>query len=65
MCVKVDGREVFLRMVNNAHCKGGWMDLNVDLTPYAGESSEVALEHHANNWAYESGFWSQIAIKSQ
>ena len=65
LVVKVDGREVFLKMVNNALCKGGWADLNVDLTPYAGERIEVALEHHANNWAWESGFWSQIAIKSQ
>jgi len=66
LVVKVNGREVFLRLVSKKICtEDGWATLKVDLSPYAGESIKLAMEHHANNWAWESGFWSQIAIESK
>ena len=65
LVVKVNGKEEFLKLVSKKICtEDGWATLKVDLSPYAGESIKLAMEHHANNWAWESGFWSQIAINS-
>ena len=65
LVVKVDDKEVFQKMISKKVCKDGWATVNVDLSTYAGKSIKLAMEHQANNWAWESAFWSEIAINSK
>jgi hypothetical protein len=43
----------------------GWMDVEVDLSNYAGSVAELQLLNKANGWAWEAGYWAKIAIASK
>ena len=41
---------------------GGWKELTIDLTPFAGKEVEIRLENGANGWSYEFGYWGKVEI---
>jgi len=41
----------------------GWVDLDVDLTPFAGETVTLSLENHPSGWSNEFGYWHNIRIE--
>ncbi|MBM3838735.1 MAG: dehydrogenase [Verrucomicrobia bacterium] len=41
-----------------------WKQIQVDLSPYAGQRTLVRLENCANDWAWEFGYWGKIELKS-
>ena len=43
----------------------GWLDVEVDLSGNAGKKIKLELINHANDWNYESAFWSKIKIVSK
>ena len=45
--------------------KDEWLELAVDLTPYAGKSIKLALENYPNNWMNEWAYWNQVSIVSE
>jgi hypothetical protein len=42
-----------------------WLELEYDLSKYAGEPTELSIENGANDWKNEFGFWSYIKIFSE
>ncbi len=42
-----------------------WLDLDVDLSQYAGKQVQVAIENKANNWSNEWAYWNYIKIVSE
>ena len=42
-----------------------WLDLDVDLSQYAGKQVQVSIENKANNWSNEWAYWNSIKIKSE
>jgi putative membrane-bound dehydrogenase-like protein len=42
-----------------------WLDLDVDLSQYAGKKIDVTIENKANNWSNEWAYWNQIEISSE
>jgi hypothetical protein len=34
------------------------------LAAFAGKQVELRLENHANDWAYEFGYWSDIQLRT-
>lgn len=42
----------------------GWLEVNFDLTPFAGNSVTIDLENKANGWASEAGYWGAIEISN-
>ncbi len=43
---------------------GRWKPVTVDLKEFAGTTARVRLENAANGWAFEFGYWSDIAIQT-
>jgi len=42
--------------------KDGWLAVNFDLTPFAGDNVFVELENKATDWQWEAGYWAEVAI---
>jgi len=39
-----------------------WLDLSVDLSPFAGQRVNVSIENRANNWHNEWAYWNRVEI---
>jgi putative membrane-bound dehydrogenase-like protein len=65
LVVKADGKELFKKLVGAKTAKDGWMEADIDLTPYAGKSPKIELLNQPNNWAWEAAYWAEITIKSE
>lgn len=59
--VMVDGKELKEQTIDNQ--KPRWKDIEVDLTPYAGQEVTVKLEAHPNGWAWEFAYWQGITLE--
>jgi hypothetical protein len=62
LLVKVDGEELLKKSVGAETAPTGWMDVVVDLTPYAGRSVKLELWNQASGWSGELGYWQGISI---
>lgn len=60
--ITVNGKSIDEQVVRAETCKDGWLDHDVDLSQFAGQTIDLTLEHHANDWAYEYGFWSHAYL---
>ena len=58
--VVINGKTLHQETVT--HDDPRWKIVSVDLSDYAGKTVEARLEHHANNWAWEFGYWSDIKV---
>jgi putative membrane-bound dehydrogenase-like protein len=45
--------------------KDEWVNLEINLTPYAGQRVDLTLEAHANNWANEWAYWGSVSVLSE
>lgn len=45
--------------------KQEWLDIVVDLTPFAGQTIPLTLENRANNWQNEWAYWNRVEVVSQ
>ena len=65
LIVKGDGNELLRKTVGKETAPNGWMDVTVDLTPLAGKIIYVELLNQPTGWAWEAGYWANIAIESE
>lgn len=42
-----------------------WLDMSVDLTPFAGETIKLRIENYPNNWANEWAYWNKVEVVTQ
>ncbi len=59
--VVIDGKEVKRQTIG--HDGERWKVVEIDLAPWAGKKVPVSLENHANGWAWEFGYWSDIKVE--
>nr|MBC8291066.1 hypothetical protein [Planctomycetota bacterium] len=60
--VKVGAEQLHSSMVNADTTKDGWVEVEVDLSKFAGKNIVVEVHNHPNNWRYEHACWSRLAI---
>jgi len=60
--VKADQDILAKQLVSYETVKDEWLNLEVDLTPYAGKTIELNVENVANDWKNEFGYWGSIEI---
>jgi len=66
LIVKADGKELLKKLVSkDTATKDGWLEADVDLSPYAGKSVSLELVNQPNGWSWEGGYWAEIAVKSE
>ena len=53
------------RIISYANVSDEWLELEYDLTKYAGQHAELSIENGANDWKNEFGYWSYIKIVSE
>jgi hypothetical protein len=63
--VRVDGQVVKEQTVGPETAPDGWLDVNVDLSPYAGKTALVELVNQPTGWAWEAAYWAQVAVESE
>lgn len=56
------GSRIFETVVGSEKAKDGWMNVDVDLSEYAGSTLGLMLSNEANGWAYEAAYWAKIEI---
>jgi hypothetical protein len=61
--VLADGKELHKQVIGPPG--SGWRRVTVDLTTLAGRKAALRLEHVANDWYYEAGFWADLELKSE
>ena len=52
------------QIVSYETVKKEWLDLEIDLTKFAGKHVDLELENRANDWAWEFGFWGKVEVVS-
>jgi len=63
LIVKADGKQLYKKIIGKDSVgKDGWLDIEVDLSEFAGRKIKLELINHANDWNHESAFWSEIRL---
>ncbi len=63
--ILADKKLLHSQIVSYETVKTEWLDLEIDLTAYAGKSIDLILENRANDWRNEFGYWGSIKIVSE
>lgn len=53
------------QIVSYKTVKTEWLDLEIDLSKFAGKSINLILENRANDWKNEFGYWGSIKIVTE
>jgi hypothetical protein len=56
---------IFETVVGSEKAKDGWMNVDVELSEYAGSTLGLMLSNEANGWEYEAAYWARIEIVTQ
>ncbi len=62
--VRVGRETLFKQIVGSQTVKGEWLELDVDLSKFAGQHIELTIENGANDWRNEFGYWGSIEVVS-
>jgi putative membrane-bound dehydrogenase-like protein len=60
--VLANGKVLHDQIVSYKTVKSEWLELEIDLSDFAGKTVNLALENHANDWSWEFGFWHSVRI---
>lgn len=61
--VKADGKVLAEQTVGKETAQEGWLDVEVDLSAYAGQTVTLELVNQPTGWAWEAAYWAEIAIE--
>jgi len=65
LIVKADGKVLLEQPVGKETAEDGWAAVSVDLSAYAGRQVKLELVNQPSGWAWEAGYWAQIALASE
>ena len=65
LIVKADGKTLLRKPISNETARGGWLELEVDLSGYAGKSVKLELINQPTDWRFEAGHWAEIELLHQ
>ena len=62
LMIKASGMMLLETDIGKDTSKDGWVELDVDLSRYAGSKTKCSLFNLANGWSDEAGYWASIAV---
>jgi len=65
LVVRGDGQELLRRTIGESTTTDGWLDINVDLSRYAGKDVWLELHNQPTGWSWEAAYWAKIAVESE
>ena len=65
LIVRANGKQLFDGVISEQTTEKNWSDLEIDLTPYAGQTVRLELDNHPNDWSFEFGYWGNVEIVTE
>lgn len=65
LVVRADGKELHRQVVGKETAPDGWLTVNVDLTPLAGQTVALEVLNQPNGWSWEAGYWGKLAVENE
>jgi hypothetical protein len=65
LIVKADGEKLYDGVIGPKTTKNGWLDLEIDLSAFAGKKVALELLNSPNQWSYEFGYWGRVEIVTE
>jgi len=65
LVVRADMRELLRKTVGKGTATGGWLEVSVDLSEYAGKTILIELYNQPTGWQWEAGYWAGIHLESR
>jgi putative heme-binding domain-containing protein len=65
LIVKANGKSIHDALVSPTTTHGGWAEVKIDLSAFAGRKVELELLNQPNGWSWEFGYWGRVEIISQ
>jgi len=65
LIARADGKEIFKKSVGKDTAEKGWMNVDVDLSDFAGNTIALELVNQPSGWTFEAAYWAKIAIESE
>lgn len=62
LIVKLNGEEVVNRPVSEATVTDGWLTVDIDLAPYAGQTVKAEILNAPTGWFCEAAYWGEISL---
>ena len=62
LIVKANEKEILSKIVGKETARDGWLELDVDLSDYAGKEILLELVNQPNGWAFEAAYWAKIEL---
>lgn len=62
LVVRINGHEVCNTPVSADTVTDGWLTIDVDLAPYAGQTAKVEVVNQPTGWFCEAAYWAEIAL---
>ncbi|MBS0262840.1 MAG: c-type cytochrome [Planctomycetes bacterium] len=63
LLVKANGEKLYDGLVSAKTTQNGWLDLEIDLSKFAGQKTKIELHNFPNNWSWEFGYWGKVEIQ--
>jgi hypothetical protein len=65
LIVKADDRELLKKTISKETTNNQWIDVDVDLSEFAGKVVKLSLLNQPTQWFCEAGYWARISIVSE
>jgi len=65
LIVRIDTKDILTKVIGPATSKDGWVELEIDLSAYAGKSFLIELVNQPSGKGVEVGYWAEIAVRDQ
>jgi hypothetical protein len=65
LIVAAGGKEIMRKEVSEETAANGWMQVEVDLSDFAGKEVKLTLTNQPTGWSSEAGYWAEISLESQ
>jgi putative membrane-bound dehydrogenase-like protein len=65
LIVRANGKTLFDRQIDKQSTEKYWADLEIDLSPFAGEQVKLELVNHPDEWQFEWAFWGRADVVTE
>lgn len=65
LIIRADGKELLSKVVGKDTAVDGWLDVDLDLSAYAGKSVKLELVNQPSGWSWEAAYWARIALETE
>lgn len=65
LVIRAGGKELTKATVSNQTTNNGWLEVNADLSPFAGQKVKLELLNQPTDWSFEFAFWAGVEMVTE